>query len=162
MVPRPETVIGGPKQANHQILEMPLPLPHGSKYGGGPRWARHMVWGLLDSVLDSVLASVLKYVLESLLDFGRPGFQNCKPSTTVGARGIKIATLRTLWSPEIGKLQPLLHFGPPEAAHPKPAGPCSCGAVQLPRRTAAGPTHPKPAGPCSCEAVQLPGHANPK
>ena len=29
-------------------------------------------------------------------------------------------------------------------------------------RGPAGPTHPKPAGPCSCGAVQLRGHANPK
>ena len=54
-------------------------------------------------------------------------------------------------------------------AHPKPAGPCSCGATQLrgranPKwhtlvhspgsRTAAGPAHPKPAGPSSCGAAQ--------
>ena len=43
MVPRPETVIGGPKQAKNQISKM-FPLPP-EPYGGGPRWDRHPVWG---------------------------------------------------------------------------------------------------------------------
>ena len=44
MVPRPETVIGGPKQAKNQILKISL-TPPPEPYGGGRRWARHPMWG---------------------------------------------------------------------------------------------------------------------
>ena len=40
--------------------------------------------------------------------------------------------------------------------------PSTGGAVQLRGRSAAGPTHPKPAGPCNCGAVRVRGHAYPK
>ena len=43
MVPRPETVIGGPKQAKNQILKN-FPSPP-EPYGGGPTWGGHPVWG---------------------------------------------------------------------------------------------------------------------
>ena len=44
MVPRPETVIGGPNKPNTKFRKFP-PSPPSEPDGGGPRWARHPVWG---------------------------------------------------------------------------------------------------------------------